>query len=203
MSAALLVVAQATLSPAWAQVSIGGDSTPSDPALVDGSVDLDIGFTSFGSLTVFNGSILTNNTGYVGGDAGGFGVVTVSGQDSRWDNLENVVIGQYGRGTLDILAGGLVTGETGYIGASTGGIGIVTVSGDDGSGTASSWSLRQDLNIGEEGAGTLNVTQGGHVSIAGRVSVGSWGQGNVSFPIVPQSQAMTPLSVSADTERPF
>lgn len=181
MSTALLVVAQATLSPAWAQVSIGGDSTPSDPALVDGSVDLDIGFTSFGSLTVFNGSILTNNTGYVGGDAGGFGVVTVSGQDSRWDNLENVVIGQYGRGTLDILAGGLVTGETGYIGASTGGIGIVTVSGDDGSGTASSWSLRQDLNIGEEGAGTLNVTQGGHVSIAGRVSVGSWGQGNVEL----------------------
>ncbi len=83
MSTALLVVAQATLSPAWAQVSIGGDSTPSDPALVDGSVNLDIGFTSFGSLTVFNGSILTNNAGYVGGDAGGFGVVTVSGQDSR------------------------------------------------------------------------------------------------------------------------
>jgi len=181
MSTAPFVVGLATLSPASAQVSIGGDSTPSDPALIDGSVDLDIGFSGPGTLTILNGSALTNNTGYVGGDVGGIGVVMVSGQDSRWENLGDVVIGQYGDGTLDILAGGLVTGETGYIGAGPGGSGEVMVSGADGSGNASTWSLRQDLNIGQEGTGTLNVTQGGHVATGGRVSVGSWGQGQVEL----------------------
>ena len=105
----------------------------------------------------------------------------VSGQDSRWENLGDLVIGQYGDGTLDILAGGLVTGENGYIGARPGGVGEVTVSGVDGSGNASTWSLRQGLDIGLEGAGTLNVTQGGHVATAGRVGVGSWGQGTIEL----------------------
>ncbi|WP_199270359.1 autotransporter outer membrane beta-barrel domain-containing protein [Stappia indica] len=180
-SIAPLAVALATLSPASAQVWIGGDSTPSDPALIDGSVDLDIGFNSLGTLTILNGSVLTNNTGYVGGDVGGIGVVMVSGQASRWENLGDLVIGQYGDGALDILAGGLVTGENGYIGARPGGVGEVTVSGADGSGNASTWSLRQGLDIGLEGAGTLNVTQGGHVATDGRVGVGSWGQGTIEL----------------------
>ncbi|QEE20138.1 autotransporter outer membrane beta-barrel domain-containing protein [Youhaiella tibetensis] len=180
-SAAPFVVALASLSPASAQVSITGDSSPSDPALIDGSVDLDIGFGAPGSLTILNGGTLTNNTGYVGRDAGGNGSVMVSGQNSRWENQGDVVIGQYGQGTLDILAGGFVTGGNGYVGASLGGTGVVTVSGDDGSGNASTWSLQQDLAIGDEGTGTLNVTQGAHVTTGGRISVGSWEQGNVGL----------------------
>ncbi|QDZ12707.1 hypothetical protein [Devosia ginsengisoli] len=151
LSAAPFVVALAALSPASAQVFIGGDSTPLNPALVDGSVDLEIGVNGSGDLTILNGGVLTNNTSYVGNDVGGIGVAMVSGQDSRWNNLGDVVIGQYGNGTLDILAGGFVSGETGYIGASPGGIGVVTVSGEDGSGNASAWSLQQGLNIGQEG----------------------------------------------------
>lgn len=181
ISTTSFVVTLATLSPALAKVSIGGLSSPPDPALLDGSVDLDIGFNGLGTLTILNGSTLTNNTGYVGVDAGGIGVVTVSGQNSRWDNLGNVFIGQFGDGTLDILAGGFVGGEAGYIGSSLGGVGVVTVSGDDGSGNASTWSLRQDLTVGEDGTGTLNVTQGGRVTAAGRISVGSWEAGNVEL----------------------
>lgn len=181
ISAAPFVVALAWITPASAQVSIGGDSAPLDPVSIDGSVDLDIGISGLGTLTILNGSALTNNTGYVGRDVGGIGVATVSGQNSRWDNLGDVVIGQYGDGTLDILAGGLVSGETGYVGASLGGIGVVTVSGDDGLGNASTWSLRQNLTVGEEGTGTLNVTQGGHVITAGRIGVGSWEAGAVAL----------------------
>lgn len=180
-STAPFVAALATLSPASAQVSIGGDSTPSDPALIDGSVDLEIGLNGPGTLTILNGSTLTNYTGHVGYDVGGIGVVMVSGQNSRWENLGDVVIGQYGDGTLDVLAGGFVTGQTGYIGAGLGGTGVVTVSGKNGSGNASTWSLQQGLSIGEEGTGTLNVTQGGRVTTGGRVSVGSWGQGKVEL----------------------
>lgn len=162
-------------------MSIGGDSAPSDPALIDGNVDLEIGVNSAGSLTILNGSALTNATGYVGLNGSGVGVVTVSGQNSRWDNLGDVVIGQQGNGTLDILAGGFVGGETGYIGSSLGGTGVVTVSGDDGSGNASTWSLRQDLIVGEQGTGTLNVAQGGRVTTVGRISVGSWEAGAVEL----------------------
>ncbi len=181
ISTAPFVVALATLSPALAQVSIGGDSTPSNPAAIDGSVDLQIGVSGAGSLSILNGSTLTNATGYVGLDVGSVGVVTVSGQDSRWDNLGDVVIGQSGNGTLDIEAGGFVSGETGYIGASAGGVGVVTVTGADGSGNASTWSLRRDLNIGYPGTGTLNVAELGHVAVAGRVNVGFNGQGNIEL----------------------
>lgn len=181
MSTAPFVVALAALSPASAQVTIGGDSTPLDPALVDGSVDLEIGVSGAGSLAILNGSTLTNATGYVGLNTTGVGVVTVSGQDSRWDNLGDVVIGQEGKGTLDILDGGFVSAETGYIGSGLGGAGIVTVSGADGSDNASTWSLRQSLNIGYPGTGTLNVAAGGHVEVGGRVNVGFDGQGNIEL----------------------
>jgi len=181
ISTAPFVVVLATLAPASAQVSIGGDSTPSDPALIDASVYLEIGVNGAGSLTILNGSTLTNATGYVGLNVGSVGAVTVSGQGSRWDNLGDVVIGQSGDGTLDIDLGGFVAGETGYIGASPGGVGVVTVSGADGSGNASTWSLRQSLNIGYPGTGTLNVGTGGHVAVAGRINVGIDGLGNIEL----------------------
>ncbi len=181
MSSAPFVVALATLSPALAQVSIGGDSAPSDPASIDGSVDLTIGVNGAGSLTILNGSTLTNAMAYVGFDVGGVGVVTVSGQGSRWDNLGDVIIGQEGNGTLDIQAGGFVSGGKGYVGNGPGGVGVVTVSGADGLGNASTWSLRQDLNIGYPGTGTLNIATGGHVAVGGRIDVGVAGQGKMEL----------------------
>lgn len=179
VSAAPFVVALVTLSPASAQVFISGDSTPSDPALIDGSVDLDIGANGLGELTILNGATLTNATAYVGYNATGVGIVTVSGQDSRWDNLGDFIIGKEGNGTLNVEAGGFVSGETGYVGNGPGSIGVVTVTGADGSGTASTLSLRQSLNIGYPGTGTLNVEAGGHVAVGGRINVGLEGQGNV------------------------
>jgi len=177
MSSASFVLALATLSPALAQVTIGGDSTPSDSTLIDGSVDLEIGVSGpgMGSLDILNGATLTNATGYVGVDVSGVGIVTVSGQGSRWDNLGDVVIGQSGQGTLDILGGGFVSADTGYVGASADGTGIVTISGDDGAGNTSTWSL-QRLVVGDEGTATLNVGQGGHVTTTGRIGVGSTGE---------------------------
>ena len=181
MSSAPFVVALATLSPALAQVSIGGDSAPSDPASIDGSVDLTIGVNGAGSLTILNGSTLTNAMAYVGFDVGGVGVVTVSGQGSRWDNLGDVIIGQEGNGTLDIQAGGFVSGGKGYVGNGPGGVGVVTVSGADGLGNASTWSLRHDLNVGYPGTGTLNIAAGGHVAVGGRIDVGVAGQGKMEL----------------------
>lgn len=224
-------------APALAQqVVVGGDVDPSDPAAINSNVDLEIGRTGTGSLTIQNGGTLTNrqgsvgsdiggdgtvivtgrdgagnastwtNTdflyvggqgtgtldildggvvtdsgGYVGNDAGSTGSVTVSGQGSWWNNLGNVVIGQGGDGTLDVLAGGRVSSETGYIGASLDGVGVVTVSGVDGQGNASTWTQQNDLFIGDEGNGTLNVAHGGRVATNGRINIGNFGQGQIAI----------------------
>ena len=181
LSAAPFVLALATLSPASAQVTINGDAAPSDPALINGDDDLQIGVNGPGSgtLTILNGATLTNANAYVGLYGAGVGVVTVSGQASHWDNRGDVVIGQEGHGTLDVEAGGLVSGGTGSIGAGPGGVGVVTVTGADGSGTASTLSLRESLNIGYPGTGTLNVEAGGHVAVGARINVGIDGLGYV------------------------
>ena len=181
LSAAPFVLALATLSPASAQVTINGDAAPSDPALIDGDDDLQIGVNgpASGTLTILNGATLTNANAYVGLYGAGVGVVTVSGQASHWDNRGDVVIGQEGHGTLDVEAGGLVSGGTGSIGAGPGGVGVVTVTGADGSGTASTLSLRESLNIEYPGTGTLNVGAGGHVAVGARINVGIDGLGYV------------------------
>lgn len=176
MSSASFVLALATLSPASAQVSLIGNNNPSDPAFIDGTVDLDIGLGGSGSLTIQNGSVLTNNAAYIGSDD--VGTALVSGSGSRWNNLGNVYVGLDGDGTLDILAGGFVSAGEGTIGTTVGSIGLVTVSGDDGSGNASTWSL-QRLVVGDEGTATLNVGQGGHVTTTGRIGVGSTGNGSI------------------------
>ena len=221
----------------WAQqVDLTGDTAPLDTASINSGVDLEIGSTAIGALTILNGGTLTNRQGYVGNntgsqgtvtvsghdglgnastwtntdflyvgyqgagtidildggvvtdalgyvgyDAGSVGVVTVSGQGSHWNNLGDVVIGQEGNGTLDILAGGLVSGETGHIGSGPGSTGLVTVTGADGSGNASTFSLLQSLNIGDQGTGELVVDLGGHVEVGGRVNIGLGGQGDITL----------------------
>ena len=216
------------------QVVVGGDVDPSDPATINSNVDVEIGRTGTGTLTIQDGGTLTNrqgsvgsdiggdgtvvvtghdgagnasswtNTdflyvghqgtgalsildggvvtdagGYVGHDAGSTGAVTVSGQGAWWNNLGDVVIGQSGDGTLDVLAGGLVSSQTGYVGAGPDGVGVVTVSGNDGLGNASTWTLQDNLYLGYEGQGTLNVAQGGQVVTGGRISIGLYGQGDL------------------------
>ncbi|QRY70664.1 autotransporter outer membrane beta-barrel domain-containing protein (plasmid) [Ensifer sp. PDNC004] len=175
-----VVVLLATALQARAQVILSGDTDPSDPAAVDSSMDLVIGNSAVGSLTISNGGILTNYTGIIGNDLTGVGTVSVLGQGTHWDNFGDVVTGQSGRGTLDILGGGLVTSEAGYIGAGTDSVGVVTISGNDGFGVASSWTLSQDLRVGDEGSGTLNVTDGGRVVTTRRINIGNWNAGTVT-----------------------
>jgi T5SS/PEP-CTERM-associated repeat protein/autotransporter-associated beta strand protein len=67
-------------------------------------------------------------------------------------------------GQLEITGGGSVTDSSrGYIGLSTGSTGAVTVSGTGSAGNPSTWNSGQ-LNVGAEGDGTLNITDGGLVT---------------------------------------
>ncbi|KQU75465.1 hypothetical protein ASC75_19220 [Aminobacter sp. DSM 101952] len=141
---------------------------------------LHVGGQGTGTLDILDGGVVTDSGGYVGYETGSTGSVTVSGQGSWWNNVGDVVIGQLGNGTLDVLAGGRVSSETGYIGASPGGVGVVTVSGNDGQGNASTWTQQNNLYIGDEGNGTLNVARGGRVVTNGRINIGNFGQGQIT-----------------------
>ena len=63
--------------------------------------------------------------------------------------------------------------RNGYIGYSSGSTGTVTVDG-----TGSTWANSSDLYVGNPGTGTLNITNGGEVSVTGTTSVGSAGRIN-------------------------
>jgi len=142
---------------------------------------LTVGGQGSGTLDILDGGVVTDSGGFVGDAAGSTGWVTVSGHGSWWNNLGDVVIGQSGAGTLDVLAGGRVSSASGYVGASPGSVGVVTVSGDDGQGNASTWTQQNDLNVGYEGNGTLNVAQGGRVVTTGRINIGTYGQGEIAI----------------------
>jgi len=197
-----LVVALVTLSPASAQVSIIGDSSPSDPALVDGSVDLNIGQSAAGSLTILNGSTLTSNAGYIGYDPGGVGVVTVSGDDglgnaSTWSLQQRLTVGEGGTGTLNVTQGGRVTTvgrisvgswEAGTVELSSG----ATVSSDDAIigvnaygeallTSSASWTVTNQFTVGLFSQGDLRIEDGASLtSNQGYVGANVGGDGSVT-----------------------
>lgn len=146
------------------QVILGGDADPSNPAGINSDVDLEIGRTSVGTLTIQDGGTLTNRQGSVGSDIGGDGTVVVTGHDglgnaSTWISTDYLYIGHQGTGALDILDGGVVTDAGGYVGYEAGSTGAVTVSGQ-----GSWWNNLGDVVVGQSGDGTLDVLAGGLVS---------------------------------------
>ena len=132
--------------------------------------------------------------GYIGYNNGVSGLVTVSGTGSTWKNSHSLFVGYNGTGTVSVTTGGSVSnggdvyvgyggsGEMnvtnggtisnildGYIGYFLGSTGTMTVDG-----AASAWTNRDDsdLYIGYRGSGTLNVTNGGSVTVTGGTYAG-------------------------------
>lgn len=133
--------------------------------------DLDVGASgpTPGFLKIENGGTVTNNNGIVGNGASDQGEVTVSGRDgtgnaSTWTNNGDLTIGQDGKGMLSVINGGVVNSAWSYIGAGANGQGDVTILGRDVDGNASIWTITGQFYIGESGAGTLNISDGGTVS---------------------------------------
>jgi len=135
-----------------------------------------VGAAGTGSLTISNGGSLTNGIAALGFLANSIGTVTVTGAGSTWTNTGNLSIGRVGSGTLNILAGGNVTAVNAYLGDLTSGAkGKVTVSG-----AGSSFTTSGQLLVGNVGAGTLSITNGGLVTSTGGAGVGGNGTGTVT-----------------------
>jgi len=99
-----------------------------------------------GNLNIRNGAVLTSDDLAHIGSGVGYGVATVDGPGSRWDNDFDQVqldVGFFGRGALNITNGGMVSTFAAGIGATSDSNGQVTVDGAN-----SAFNVRTHLYVG-------------------------------------------------------
>ncbi|MBN1555576.1 MAG: PEP-CTERM sorting domain-containing protein [Phycisphaerae bacterium] len=155
--------------------------------------NLRVGLEGNGTLNIMNGGTV-NSSGFGAGSHIGYltessGVVNVDGEGSTLMENMSLFIGYIGQGTLRITNGGRV--ETGgspqtnfyhnYIGGGPEsqlfgvptGSGNVIVDGED-----STWVNHEDLYVGYSGQGTLNIFNGGLVSVVDILTIDFDGNGD-------------------------
>ncbi len=152
-------------------------------ATVDGAgsrwevIFLDVGYSGAGTLDISDGGAVDNSHGTIGTAAGSTGTATVDGAGSVWETVF-LTVGGSGEGALDISNGGTVSNNIGRLGYSAGSTGTATVSGP-----SSAWNNTFSLDIGIGGEGTLNIVNGGIVTVTGTTTVsdGASAAGRIVF----------------------
>ena len=104
-----------------------------------------------GTLDITNGGVVSNGEGLVGRQPGFVATVTVDGLGSTWTSSDVLYVGVAGTGVVNVVSGGAVTSNGGRIGAGISGSGTVTI------GTNSSWNITNELAVGPNISGTLDV----------------------------------------------
>ncbi|WP_425397359.1 hypothetical protein [Aeoliella sp.] len=112
-----------------------------------------------GTITVADGSTLRSLIASLGEEPGASGTVTVTGNDSRWNNDISLNVGRDGNGTLIAESGGVIRSGYGQIAHAPGATGMALISG-----AGSEWNIDYVLDVGDGGSGTLHVEAGGRVA---------------------------------------
>jgi len=103
------------------------------------------------SMNVLAQGKVTTTYGYVGYYSPG--AVKVSGAGSAWNNSQSLTVGMASAGsTLTVESGGALTNTGAIVGSYSGASGAVTVTGED-----SHWTNSQELRVGHQGTGEVNV----------------------------------------------
>ncbi|MBN1396386.1 MAG: hypothetical protein JW959_15280 [Pirellulales bacterium] len=118
-------------------------------------------------MTVDAESILYSRYGYLGYNEATTGDVTVSGENSKWQNGSTLNVGRYGTGSLNVESGGAVSSGTAYVGYYDTSTGDVTLDG-----AGSQWTGSGDLYLGRSGDGALNIFNQSTVSFSGTAYLG-------------------------------
>jgi len=168
------------VAPACAGITWWGDLDPSNPGNWKNTyVDVYIGKTADGKLVVDDESEIYSQSSYLGYDSGVTGQVVISGAGSLWmlgGIYPSLHVGYNGNGTLAITNGGSVSCGDGHIGFLPNSVGKVTVSGagwtSSGTHMNSTWTVHNGLNVGDQGTGTLAISNGGVVSVGKATYVG-------------------------------
>ncbi|MFC6447919.1 autotransporter domain-containing protein [Shinella zoogloeoides] len=130
------------------------------------SQHLAVGSSGVGSLTISDGGLVTDATGYLGYAAGATGTATVTGQGSTWASTGLMCVGYGGAGILQVMDGGSVRSNGARIGDSN--VGTVNIQGA-GSNWVSTGASLQDAwtYVGLSDSGQLAVSDGGLFSGSG------------------------------------
>jgi len=121
-----------------------------------------VGHAGRGSLRIENGGTVNNGqSASIGTFATATGSVTVTGESSNWNNNGPLTVA----GMLSVEDGGTVTNAWSNVG--NGQAGQVTVAGE-----GSHWSNLGSLSVGAWDRGTLDITDGGQVSVSEWMVVG-------------------------------
>ncbi|MEN3931772.1 autotransporter outer membrane beta-barrel domain-containing protein [Microvirga sp. W0021] len=121
---------------------------------------LRVGYSGTGSLFIADGGAVSNVQASIGYEVGSTGIVKVTGVGSSWNNIGTFDVGYSGNGTLTITDGGQVTSnQDANIGTQLTGEGFVEVTG-----AGSQWNNNGYLRVGENGTGSLVISDGGVVT---------------------------------------
>ncbi len=163
LAATLVITCSMPVTDVRAQVTIiaSGDVLPGNAKAWNASVDISIGTTLTGELTVLNGGRLYSAKGLIGNGPTGIGLVTVHSVTSSWYLYNGLSIGVSGNGTLTIADSGTVTVSTNGPGvvelaSDTGAVGTINIGSAPGSAATAAGTLNAaELHFGA-GQGTLN-----------------------------------------------
>ncbi len=138
---------------------------------------LDIGRLGYGYLNIENGATVSSAWGYIALNQGD-GTVTVTGAGSNWSISNDLILGggdlisDSGIAILDITAGGSVTtAGNASLAKDAPSLGYETSTATV-DGTGSNWSIGGSLDVGINGVGILNISNGGVVSSLGSSYIG-------------------------------
>lgn len=168
-----LMVNQGTLLIASGDVTVGDEETGTgDFTVNDTSLDvpgtLSVGEDGNGAFVAGAGAAVTAQVIEIGSGSSGAGVFTASGSGTTVQSSGDTTVGSDGQGTLTVTSGAVLTTQ-----------GNVSIA-EHPSGTASqaevqdqgTWSILNDLNVGDAGAGELTIQSGGSVANNGEVTIG-------------------------------
>ena len=138
------------------------------------SGQLTVGLNSFGMLDISNGGLVTSDSGRVGFSADA--QVFIRGADSRWDNNGDLVVGVEGESvTVNIDSGWSALQPDATIAATSDVLAVsVTVTG-----AGSQWNNSGNLAVSTGGNATLDIENGGLVTVGGTTSIGAGGNVNL------------------------
>jgi T5SS/PEP-CTERM-associated repeat protein len=151
-------------------ITVTGDVSP--PGIVGpnadiGAANLVVGNTATGSISVLNGATFSGQSFLLGESASGNGSMTVGGAGASATANNSIGVGRSGTGVLNILSGGTVSTVSGSInlGDLTGGAaGTINVNG--GTLAAGTAAASVSIRVGRRStAGSLNITNGGRVTL--------------------------------------
>ena len=135
--------------------------------------DMFLGYYSNGNGTLLvqaQGTVESGNA-TLGNQAGAVGTATVTGLNSSWTVDGDLTIGNSGTGSLTLSSNALLTTTgDGILGSQAGSTGSATIT-DPGT----EWQINGELKVGDNGNATMQVENGGFVSLAGNLAIADSG----------------------------